>query len=82
MPDFSPSDRPAAPWSLTPVDAAHAVGVDPARGLSAAESRARLEEFGPNQLQEEAVRGLAAIFQASACSRPPDPKRRMRMGGG
>jgi hypothetical protein len=26
------------------------------------------------------VSGLAAIFQASACSRPPEPRSRMFMG--
>ena len=45
-----------APWSATPSEVADEIGADLDAGLSAAEVEARLDEFGPNVLIEEAPR--------------------------
>ena len=43
---------PKSPWALTSDQVIEALGLDPARGLSATEVAARLERFGPNILAE------------------------------
>ncbi|GAB4531520.1 MAG: cation-transporting P-type ATPase [Parvularculaceae bacterium] len=44
---------PETPWhAVRAAEAAAALGVDPARGLSAEEARRRLAEWGPNRLPE------------------------------
>jgi P-type Ca2+ transporter type 2C len=51
-----PAPAPS-PWHALPVgEAARALETDLQRGLSAAEARARLERYGPNQLQEKGGR--------------------------
>jgi len=49
-------------WALDAREAARRLSVDPAVGLTAEEAARRLEQFGPNQIREEATRGLAGIF--------------------
>ncbi len=53
-------DRPADllvadPWLSDAADVGSDLGVDPTTGLTAAEAAARLERFGPNQLEPEAT---------------------------
>src|SRR3954468_4211047 len=57
----------AAPWQQTVDEVIAALGTDAARGLSAVEARARLAQYGPNQLTGEppvpAWRKFLAQFQ-------------------
>src|SRR5215213_3466370 len=37
-------------YRMSPVQAAEKLGVDPAKGLTAAEAQSRLSKYGPNQM--------------------------------
>ena len=62
MPPSAAPTQPGAgvehpPWHAVSAEhAAHRLEVDPARGLSAAEAQARLDEYGPNRLAAKAPR--------------------------
>ncbi|MGE3315973.1 MAG: cation-translocating P-type ATPase, partial [Planctomycetaceae bacterium] len=58
----SSRQRPDSPWSVPPSEVAKLLGVEVTKGLAADDVRRRFEEHGPNQLREEAVRGMASIF--------------------
>ena len=49
-------------WHMSAAEAAAALGSDPRSGLPAAEARARLERFGPNELREAKGRSPLGIF--------------------
>jgi P-type Ca2+ transporter type 2C len=51
MPAASAQSQPQSTWyRLTPEAAAQQLGVDPTKGLSAAEAQQRLQQYGPNRL--------------------------------
>ena len=58
--------RPRAAWSAT-----SSATISPSRAMPAL----------PGAQKSRSTSGLAAIFQASACSRPPEPRRRMFIRG-
>ena len=51
-----------APWAKTAEEVCAALGVDPKRGLSAAESDARRAKYGPNELLEAPPRSKWSIL--------------------
>ena len=54
MPDQQPATTaPSEPWQLSVDQVVTSLASDPERGLSAAEASARLQRYGPNQLDEE-----------------------------
>jgi P-type Ca2+ transporter type 2C len=55
---------PPVPWSAATDAVCTALGVDPCRGLSAAEAARRLRIGGPNRLREAARRGVGSILVA------------------
>lgn len=54
----------AAPWTLSALEAARALAVDPALGLSSAEVERRREAIGPNELSREPATPLWKLVLA------------------
>jgi H+-transporting ATPase len=54
-----PQVQPAAATPQSPAEVLRSLGVDPAKGLSSAEAKARLEKYGPNALVEKTESLLA-----------------------
>ncbi len=51
-------------YTLTPEEIGKQLQVDPAKGLSAAEAKARLQKYGPNRLEEKKKKsGLQAFLE-------------------
>jgi len=51
-------------YTMTPEAIGKELGVDPAKGLSAAEAKARLQKYGPNRLAEKKKKsGLQAFLE-------------------
>ncbi len=51
-------------YALSADDVARELGVDPAKGLSAAEAQQRLQQYGPNQLADKKKEpGLQAFLR-------------------
>ena len=67
-----PQDRGEQLWHTLPAaEVAESLGVDPARGLSAAEAAKRLEEHGPNRFTVTAVeRGTDGVFTVTTNEGP------------
>jgi Ca2+-transporting ATPase len=65
MPAAAAPSQPHLPWyRLTPEATAQQLGVDPAKGLSMAEARQRLQTYGPNHLAgKKKESGLQAFMR-------------------
>ena len=63
-------------FALSAEDVARELGVDPAKGLSAAEAQQRLQKYGPNQLAAKKKESAAQAFlRATSASTSAMPAR-------